>query len=337
MGRADCISVRSAEPGQPSTADRVKFGLVARRGDSRGTCAARRAHARFALHEQAIHGKRLVETLIRLLASILADSAPLVFAVTGETISEKAGVINLSLDGSMMLAAMVGFAAAYSSGDLALGFLAAMIVGALVALVVAFAGITLKQDQVAVGFILTLLCTDLSSFLGTPFVRVPGPSVTPAPIPLLSDIPVLGTLPFAQNMVTYLSFVVVAAAWFFMFKTQQGLMLQGVGERPAAAFARGANVQRLRYAYTLLGGALVGFGGAAFSLSVKLGWSYHHTQGFGWIALAIVIFGGWHPVRGAFGAYLFGALQTLGSQLQSTFTSVPIQIFQVAPFALMIV
>ena len=278
-----------------------------------------------------------METLIRLLASIVADSAPLVFAVTGETISEKAGVINLSLDGSMMLAAMVGFAAAYTSGDLTLGFLAGMIVGALVALVVAFAGITLKRDQVAVGFILTLLCTDLSSFLGTPYVRVPGPSVSPAPIPLLSEIPLFGPLLFDQNMVTYLSFLVVAAAWLWMFKTQQGLMLQGVGERPAAAFARGANVQRLRYAYTLLGGALVGFGGAAFSLSVKLGWSYHHTQGFGWIALAIVIFGGWHPVRGAFGAYLFGALQTLGSQLQSTFTSVPIQIFQVAPFALMIV
>src|SRR5439155_2079547 len=275
--------------------------------------------------------------LIRLLASSLADSAPLVFAVTGETISEKAGVINLSLDGSMMLAAMVGFAAAYTSGALTLGFFAAMVVGALVALVVAFAGITLKRDQVAVGFILTLLCTDLSSFLGTPYVRVPGPSVSPAPIPLLSEVPLFGPLLFDQNMVTYLSFLVVAATWLWMFKTQQGLMLQGVGERPAAAFARGANVQRLRYAYTLLGGALVGFGGAAFSLSVKLGWSYHHTQGFGWIALAIVIFGGWHPIRGAFGAYLFGTLQTLGSQLQSTFTSVPIQIFQVAPFALMIV
>ncbi len=277
-----------------------------------------------------------MDTLIRLLASIVADSSPLVFAVIGETISEKAGVINLSLDGSLMLAAMVGFAAAYTTGDLTIGFIAAMIVGALVALLVAFAGITLKQDQVAVGFILTLLCTDLSSFLGTPFVRVPGPQVTPSPIPMLSEVPVIGPILFNQNLVTYLSFITIVVAWSFMFKTQQGLMLQGVGERPEAAFARGASVQRLRYLYTLLGGALVGFGGAAFSLSVKLGWSYHHTQGFGWIALAIVIFGGWHPVRAAFGAYLFGALQTLGSNLQSEFTSVPIQLFQVAPFALMI-
>ncbi len=277
-----------------------------------------------------------MDTIVTLLASILRDSAPLVFAVTGETISEKAGVINLSLDGSMMLAALAGFAVAYSTGDLALGFLAAMLVGALVALVVAFAGVTLRQDQVAVGFILTLLCTDLSSFLGNPFVRVPGPYATPMPIPILRDLPVLGPLFFDQNMVTYLSFVAIGATWFFISKTQGGLMLQGVGERPAAAFARGANVEQLRYLYTLIGGALVGFGGAAFSLSVKVGWSYHHTQGFGWIALAIVIFGGWHPVRGAIGAYLFGALQTLGNIMQSSFTGLPIQVFQVAPFVLMI-
>ncbi len=275
--------------------------------------------------------------ITRVLASILADSTPLVFASVGETLNEKAGVINLSLDGSMMLAAMAGFAVAYSTGDVWLGFVAAMVVGALIALIVAFAGITLNQDQVAVGFILTLLCTDLSSFLGTPFVRKPGPSVPYAPIPGLRDIPLLGQLFFDHNLLVYLSFMVVGAAWFFMFKTQPGLMLQGVGERPDAAFARGANVKRLRYVYTILGGGLVGLGGAAFTLSVKLGWSYHHTQGFGWIALAIVIFGGWHPLRAAFGAYLFGGLQTLGGILQASITDVPIQVFQVAPFLLMIV
>lgn len=277
-----------------------------------------------------------MDELIRLLASVLSDSAPLVFAAVGETLSEKAGVINLSLDGSLMLSAMAGFAAAYLTGDVTLGFVAAMLVGMAVALIVAFAGITLKRDQVAVGFVLTLLCTDLSSFLGTPFVRKPGPSVPYVPIPVLSDIPIVGPLFFSHSLIVYVSFAVIFLAWFFMFKTQQGLMLQGVGERPEAAFARGANVKRLRYVYTLLGGALVGMGGAAFTLSVKLGWSYQHTQGFGWIALAIVIFGGWHPVRAAFGAYLFGALQTLASVLQSSVPDMPIQLLQVAPFALMI-
>ena len=254
-----------------------------------------------------------MDIVIRLLASIIADSAPLVFASTGETLNEKAGVINLSLDGSIMLAALAGFAVAYTTDSLWLGCLAAMLVGALVALVIAFAGVTLKRDQVAVGFILTLLCADLSSFLGTPFVRKPGPSFEPWPIPLLGDIPILGELFFRHNAIVYLSFIVVGLAWYLIFKTQAGLMLQSVGERPAAGFARGANVNRLRYGYTLLGGALIGLSGAAFTLSVKIGWSYHHTQGFGWIALAIVIFGGWHPVRAAFGAYLFGGLQTLAS------------------------
>jgi simple sugar transport system permease protein len=206
----------------------------------------------------------------------------------------------------------------------------------LAALVVAFAGITLKRDQVAVGFVLTLLCTDLSSFLGTPFVRKPGPSVEYMPIPVLAEVPIVGPLLFNHNLLIYLSFVTIFAVWFFMFKTQQGLMLQGVGERPEAAFARGANVQRLRYLYTSIGGALVGVAGAAFTLNVKLGWSYHVTQGFGWIALAIVIFGGWHPVRAAFGAYLFGGLQTLGSVLQSSVPDMPIQILQVSPFVFMI-
>lgn len=274
--------------------------------------------------------------LLRLLASILAESSPLVFAVVGETLSEKAGVINLSLDGSILLSAMAGFAVAYTTGSLPLGFGAAMLVGALVALVVAVANIELRQDQVAVGFVLTLLTADLSSFLGNPFVRKPGPAVPPLPIPILKDIPLLGPLFFNHNILVYGSFLTIALAWLWMYKTRPGLALQGVGERPAAAFARGINVNRWRYVYCVLGGALVGLAGASFSLSFKLGWSYNHTLGIGWIALAIVIFGGWNPLRAAGGAYLFGALQSLGSLLQGSVTAIPTQVFQVAPFALMI-
>lgn len=274
--------------------------------------------------------------LLRTLSSVLRGSAPLIFASIGETITEKVGVINLSLDGTILLAAMSAFAVALVTDSLLLGFLAAMAVGALVALIVAFASITLKQDQVAVGFVLTLLCAELSSFLGNPFVRVPGPSVPSAPIPILSNIPILGELFFDHNLVVYASFVLILVTWFWIFKTQPGLKLQGVGERPEAAFARGTNVNLLRYVYTFMGGALVGFAGAAYSLSVKLGWSHRHTAGNGWIALAIVIFGGWHPVRAAFGAYLFGGLKSLGSILQRQLPGVPSQIFQGAPFALMI-
>ena len=275
--------------------------------------------------------------LLLTLASVLSDSAPLVFAVIGETIGEKAGVTNLSLDGSILLSAMVGFAVAFTTNNLYLAFFAAMIVGALVAALVAFSSIVLKLDQIAVGFVLTLLCTDLSTFFGNPFVRKPGPAVPHMAIPFLADIPVIGKLFFDHNIVVYLSFVAIIVAWWYIYKTQPGLKLQGIGERPAAAFARGANVNLQRFIYTLVGGSLVGIAGATYSLYVKLGWSYHATSGLGWIALAIVIFGGWHPIRGAVGAYIFGALQSFGSFAQSAFSNVPMQVFQTAPFAFMII
>jgi simple sugar transport system permease protein len=158
------------------------------------------------------------------------------------------------------------------------------------------------------------------------------------PIPYLSRIPVLGPILFDHNLVIYLSMLSVVAAWLFIYKTQPGLKLQGVGERPESAFARGVNVNRMRYVYTMVGGALVGLAGASYSLSIKLGWSHRHTFGIGWIALAIVIFGGWNPWRVAAGSYLFGLLKALGSILQRNpaFASVPTQIFSSAPFALMI-
>lgn len=275
-------------------------------------------------------------SLIRILGSVLAYSSPLVIASMGETISERAGVINLSMDGSIMLSAMSGFAVAYLTGNLLLGFLAAMMVGALVALLIAFASITLHQNQVAVGFVLTILGAELANFLGEPFVRRPGPRVPYMPIPWLGDIPIVGEIFFRQDLLVYASLLLIVAVWFWIFRTQAGLRLRGVGERPEAAFARGVDVNRLRYLYTVMGGALVGVAGAAYSLSVKLGWSENHTLGNGWIVLAIVIFGGWHPARVAFGAYLFGGLKALGGILQGVLPGVPTQVFQGAPFALMI-
>lgn len=275
--------------------------------------------------------------LIRTLASVVGGATPLIFAGIGETITEKAGVINLSLDGTILLSAMVAFAVAFTTGSLLLGFLAAMAVGALMALIVAFGSITLRQDQVAIGFVLTLLGAELSSFLGNPFVRLRGPSVPHLPVPFLADIPVIGPIFFNHNLLVYLSFALIFMSWFYIFKTQPGLKLQGTGERPEAAFARGSDVNRMRYVYTALGGALVGLAGASYSLSIKLGWSHRHTAGNGWIALAIVIFGGWHPLRVAFGAYLFGSLKSLSSIFQRVAPALPSQFFNGAPFALMIV
>lgn len=278
------------------------------------------------------------EQILLGLASVLAAAAPVLFAVIGETISERAGVINLSMNGTILLTAMGGFAVALRTNSLLLGFLTGMLIGALVALIVAFSSITLKQSQVAVGFVLALLCRDLAYFLGNPYMNVPGPRLAVVPIPRLASLPYVGTLFFNHTVITYLSFVIIFLAWVWIFKTRPGLMLQGIGERPAAAFVRGANVNRMRYLYTVLGGALIGLAGPAYSLSVKAGWAgtISGLDGIGWIALSITIFGGWNPLRAAFGSYLFAFLQWLGLVLQARLPNIPSQVLQVAPFPLMI-
>jgi len=278
------------------------------------------------------------QTLITGLAGVLFAAAPIVFAVLGETFSERAGVINLSMNGSILLSAMGGFAVAYSTKSIFIGFLAGVLIGALVALIVAFASITLKQSQVAVGFVLTLVCRDLSYFLGNPFMGLPGPRLSSLPIPLLSQIPIIGPLLFNADLMTYFSYLFIFLAWAWIYRTRPGLMLQGIGERPAAAFVRGANVNLMRYVYTVLGGAFIGLAGATYSLSVKAGWNgtISGLDGLGWIALSITIFGGWNPLRAAFGAYLFALLQWLGLVLQPSLPGIPSQVLQVAPFPLMI-
>jgi len=278
------------------------------------------------------------DTLIIGLAGVLASAAPVLFAVIGETISERAGVINLSMNGTILLAAMGGFAVSVRTESLFFGFIGGIIIGALVALVLAFSSITLRQSQVAVGFVLTMVCRDLSYFLGNPYMGLTGPRLSSWTIPGLSQIPILGPLLFRQDLLTYISFLSIFIAWAWIYKTRPGLILQGVGERPAAVFVRGANVNKLRYLYTVIGGALIGLAGVTYSLSVKYGWkgTISGLDGIGWIALSITIFGGWNPIRAAFGCYLFALLQWLGLVLQPSLPNIPSQVLQVAPFPLMI-
>ncbi|MBN1428279.1 MAG: ABC transporter permease [Anaerolineae bacterium] len=287
--------------------------------------------------------------IIKIMASIIAQSAPLMLAVTGETITERGGVINLSLDGTMLLSAMTGFVVALQSSlmlqgmgiegntlPVLFGFMAAALVGMFAALLVAWGSIKLRQDQVAIGFVLTLLLANMANFLGQNYTSIPGPSVKYMPIPLLKDLPIVGPIFFNHNLAIYLTLLVVGVVWWWTYKTQPGLQLRGVGDRPESAFARGIKVNRLRYIYTAIGGALVGIGGATYSLSIKIGWSDNHILGIGWIALAIVIFGGWHPIRGAFGAILYGATKALATELQKTFPEVPVVLFNSLQWFLML-
>lgn len=272
-----------------------------------------------------------------LFASIIAGAAPVVLATLGETITEKAGLINLSLDGSILLSAMTAFAVAFHTQSTVLGFLAAAVCGALVAFTVAVFSIYLHQSQVAVGFVLTLMTRDLAYFLGNSYSRIQGPQVPQMPVPVLENIPFLGSVLFRHSMPVYFSLILIFLCWWYMFRTPLGLQLRAVGESPVAAYARGISPKKVQMLYAVIGGLLVGMAGAAFSLAIKPGWGRPQgAEGTGWIALALVIFGGWDPIRAAIGAYLFSFLQVMGIYLQEWFPSVPAQVFQTAPFPLMI-
>ena len=271
------------------------------------------------------------------LRGVIRAAAPIVIAGQGELITERAGVINLSLDGSIMLSAMTAHVVARNTGSLPQAILAAMAVGAAVAFVVVFSSIALKLNQVAVGFILTILCADLAIFLGKPHFNQPGKEIPSMPIPILEDIPLLGPVLFRHNVLIYFSLILIALVWFYIYRTRPGLTLRSIGEQPEAAFVRGTPVNRLRYVYTLVGGALVGLAGATYSLSVKLGWK-EDLSGEGWIALAIVIFGLWVPGRVALGAYLIVGLRSIAIDLQdNNVIDLPSQIVNMLPWFLMII
>ena len=272
-----------------------------------------------------------------LLAGVVAGAAPIVMASLGETITEKAGMINLSLDGSILLSAMAAFVAAYLSNSTLAGFVAGALVGAALAGLVAVFGIYLNQSQVAVGFVLTLTARDLAYFLGNPYTRLAGPQVKLHPIPLLHKMPLLGPVLFNHSWPVYLSLALIGFCWWYIYKTPLGLQLRGIGEHPQAAYARGMDPRKSQFVYALAGGVLIGLAGATFALATKPGWGRPQgAEGTGWIALALVIFGGWHPVKVVAGAYLFSFLQVMGIYLQAWLPSVPAQVFQVAPFPLMI-
>ncbi len=272
-----------------------------------------------------------------LVASVLAASAPLIIIALGEMLTEKSGVINLSLDGAVLFAAMVAFVAAKESGSLTLGFLAGGCAGMLTGLVVGYFSIYLHLSQVAVGFALSLLCRDLAYFLGNPYSRVQGPTLLSGKLPFAEMLPESLQKICMQPLTVPLAFgLLFLLIWFFR-SSSSGLKLRSVGENPSAAFARGLNPGKIQMLAVLAGSFLVGIGGAAYSLSLKPGWGRPQgAEGIGWIALALVIFGSWQPMRVALGAMLFAFLQVCGIGLQNIFPSIPAQVFQTAPFPLMI-
>ena len=254
--------------------------------------------------------------VIIVLSAGIAAGTPILYAALGEIFTERSGILNLGVEGMMLIGALTGIVASLATDSVWIGALAAMAAGGLLSLIHAFICITLRGDQVVSGLALTIFGAGLSAFLGFPYVNVPAPKFATLPVPLLERIPIIGPIFFQHDVTVYLAFMLIPVAWFWINRTRPGLHLRAVGENPAAADALGVNVVLTRYTYTVVGGALCGLGGAALSLAYTPGWIENMTTGWGWIAVGLVIFAAWNPWRAAFGAYLFGAISRVVFDVQ---------------------
>jgi general nucleoside transport system permease protein len=279
-----------------------------------------------------------VSFLVAVLSAAIPAGTAILYACLGELITERAGIINLGVEGMMLMGALAGVAVTIWSDTAWLGVLGAMLAGALMASLHAILTIPLRANQVVSGLALTLFGGGLSAFLGRNLVGDPLPDkFGDVDIPLLADIPKVGEILFQQDALVYLSYAVVPLLWFYVFRTHPGLHLRALGENPAAADAMGVDVNRLRFLYVVIGGAFAGLGGAVISLGTNPGWTEGMTAGRGWIAIALVIFAGWNPARALLGAYLFGGVQAGQFQLQAVGVGVSSFFLNMLPYLFTII
>ncbi|MBN2556185.1 MAG: ABC transporter permease [Anaerolineales bacterium] len=282
--------------------------------------------------------------VVSILIITIRAGISLLYATLGEIFTERSGILNLGVEGIMVMGAATAFAVSYHSDSAWLGALAALLVGALMALLHAFLSITLRADQTVSGLALTIFGTGLASFMGqrlgpggTTMVGLQGPSFERFPLPLLSKIPYIGMSVFNQDILAYILYLLIPILWFYLYKTQAGLHLRAVGEKPQAADAMGINVARTRYLYTVFGGMLIGLAGAHLSLAYLQGWAENITGGRGWIAIALVIFAMWDPVRAMVGALLFGGINALQFRMQAAGATIPSSFLNMMPYLFTIV
>jgi simple sugar transport system permease protein len=257
--------------------------------------------------------------LIKIGAAGVASGTILLYAAIGEVFAERAGVINLGVEGMMFMGAVAGFGISVATGDPYLGLLMAMVAGGLLALLHGVVTIHFGADQIVSGLALTFLGTGVALVLGESLSKVGvGPLIPNLTVPLLSAIPILGPIFFTdQSLLAYVGFLLAPAAWYWINRTRPGLHLRAVGENPAAADTLGVNVYRLRYVYVVFGGMLAGLAGAAITEAISPGWYANYTtSGRGWIAVGLVIFAQWSPLRVAAGAFLFAAISRMVLDIQ---------------------
>ncbi len=277
------------------------------------------------------------ELLIAFLASTAGAATPLVVASMGELVTERSGVLNLGMEGMMLVGAVVGFGVTLGTGSMVLGLLAAMVAGMLMALVFGFLVLTLQTNQVATGLALTLFGIGVSAFLGRSFVGQTVERMPHLDIPLLSDLPFVGPLLFRFDAMVYASVALVVIIGWMLARTRLGLVIRAVGESPHSAHAIGFNVIALRYGTVLFGGAMAGLGGAYLSLALTPMWVEGMTAGRGWIALAQVVFATWKPRGVLVGAYLFGGVTVLQFHGQGMGLAIPSEFLSMLPYIATIV
>lgn len=256
--------------------------------------------------------------LIVTLSRTLAYGTPLLLGTLGEIYAERSGVLNLGIEGMMIMGAYAGFSTAYTTGSPWLGIMVAALVGGAFSLIHAFASITLKANQVVSGLSLTMLGLGLSGVLGRGWEGKPLPvSIPEITVPSLSKIPFLGPILFeGQNMIVYLTILLVPLLWYILYRTRIGITIRSAGENPATADSLGINVGRVRYLCVVVGGILAGVAGGYLSVAYRPAWTEGMTAGMGWIVIALTIFAFWNPAIGMLGAYLFAALYHLSFRLQ---------------------
>ncbi|WP_180041878.1 ABC transporter permease [Acinetobacter sp. YH12218] len=273
-----------------------------------------------------------------ILAGTIAAATPLIFAGLGELVAERTGVINLGVEGMMLVGAIAGFAfAAQYDASVASALMVGGLAGTLMALIFAFFTLSLSTNQSACGLALTIFGIGISAFIGQNYVSMALPGLQGLDIPLLSEIPVLGPILFQHNYVVYLSMLAFVIIWWVLTKTRLGLLLKAVGESPESAHAMGYNVLAIRYCAVLFGGAMAGVGGAFLSTVYTPMWIENMVAGRGWIAIALVVFATWKPTRLMLGAYLFGGVTILQFHAQALGLNVPNELLSALPYVATIV
>lgn len=272
-----------------------------------------------------------------ILLTIATAATPLLIAAIGELIVERSGVLNLGVEGMMVIGAVCGFAAAILTGNAWIGVVAGIAGGALLSLLFGFLTLSLATNQVATGLSLTLLGIGLSGLIGEGFVGQAGVRLPTLDIPVLTDIPLVGRLIFGQDPIFYMSIALTACVMWFLFRTRAGLTLRSIGDNHKSAHALGIPVIRYRYLAVMFGGACAGLAGAHLSIVYTPQWVENMTAGRGWIALALVVFGSWRPWRVLAGAYLFGAVTIGQLHAQALGFGIPSQLLSSLPYLATIV